>query len=666
MPTTYTRKGTSSRGEWSEVALNNAVKAIEQNEMGVNAAAKAFGIPPTTLKRRLKSNYFSKGSMGKPSLLGRENEKKIVAHIKKLQSRGFTPTRDSVRSMAYNLAETLKLKHNFNSETKQAGYDWLTSFLARNSELSIRQSEGVSIARAKGLNKKVVANYFKLLGDVLKDNGLFDKPGHVFNMDETGLQLNNKPGKVIAIKGSKNVTSVTSGEKGETISVLACVSGEGTFLPPVSIMKGKNLKQEFCDGMPPGAEVKMSQKSGYVNAELFFDWLRNHFTPRKPAGKVLLLLDGHTSHTSCIEMLEFAEQNDIVLMSIPPHTSHWLQPLDRAFFKSLKSNYYSACNTYMTNNPSRKITRLQFGTLLSSAWGKSANVDNGISGFKTCGIIPFELNAIPDYAFLSETNDSTQVQTEPATETRESEMSRPNKPALAKKANPVLSKKANTRPTPISDPPATARPSLMHDPLAVPGPSSKPDAQFVPFAECSNQPNTSENLTPSKILELIHPVPCASKLLTLKRRAQTVSTVLSSPENILCLKKKKEEKDLIIKIKEEKKLEREKKKLEQNEIKKNGKCTSKMKRPKLRIKKEATSSSECDDFDIDEICNDNLYESEWEEDECVGCGENYSETKKKKTGSSVWCAPGGVMKAVQDMKTSVITAESKNSTRRKM
>lgn len=85
-------------------------------------------------------------------------------------------------------------------------------------------------------------------------------------------------------------------------------------------MKGKNLQQELCDGMPHGAEVKMSQKYGYVNAELFFDWLRNHFTPRKPAGKVLLLLDGHTSHTSCIEMLEFAEQNDIVLMSIPPHS----------------------------------------------------------------------------------------------------------------------------------------------------------------------------------------------------------------------------------------------------------------------------------------------------------------------------------------------------------
>nr|XP_022906536.1 uncharacterized protein LOC111418265 [Onthophagus taurus] len=400
MPTKYNRKGTSKRGDWSEESLVNAVKAIKQNEIGVNAAAKAFGIPKTTLKRRLKSNNFSKGSMGKPSLLGTENEKKIAAHIKKLQSHGFTPTRDSVRYMAYYLAESLKLVHSFNTERKQAGYDWLLSFLSRNPQLSIRQAEGVSIARAKGLNRETVDNYFQLLGNVLRENNLIDKLGHVFNMDETGLQLNNKPGKVIAIKGSKNVTSVTSGEKGETISVLACVNGEGTFLPPFCIMK-----------------------------------------------------DGHTSHTSCIEMLEFADNNDIILMSIPPHTSHWLQPLDRTFFKSLKSNYYSACNSYMINNPSRKITRLQFGTLLRLAWGKSANVDNGVSGFRTCGILPFEPKAIPDYAFLTETNESTQVQPEQIT---------------------AATKSSKTNNASASDQPAVARLSFTNEALAVPGPSSTP------------------------------------------------------------------------------------------------------------------------------------------------------------------------------------------------
>lgn len=556
MPTTYVRKGTSKRGEWSEDSLQNAVNAVEKNEMGVNAAAKAFGIPQSTLKRRLKSHNFSKGSMGKPSLLGTENEKKVVTHITKLQSRGFTPSRDSVRSMAYYLAESLKLKHNFNHELMKAGYDWLSSFLTRNPELSIRQSEGVSIARAKGLNKKTVDNYFQLLGKVITENNLFDKPGHVFNMDETGLQLNNKPGKVIAIKGSKNVTTVTSGEKGETISVLACVSGEGTFLPPFCIMKGKNVKQEFSDGMPPGSEVKMSQKSGYVNTDLFFDWLKNHFTPRKPTGKVLLLLDGHTSHTSCIEMLEFAEKNDIILMSIPPHTSHWLQPLDRAFFKSLKSNYYSACNSYMMNNPSRKITRLQFGTLLNSAWGKSANVDNGISGFRTCGIIPFEPNAIPDYAFLSETGESTQVQ--------------PEQMAIASTTEPSTPGNASA-----SGQPAFVRLNFTNEDLAVPGPSSRPDTQTYPvcLVEDRNELNDKMEIeTPSKLLNAIHPVPSVNKLQTLKRRAQTVSTVLSSPENITFLKKKKEEKDMKVRIKEEKRNERERKKLQQKASKKKGKC----------------------------------------------------------------------------------------------
>ncbi|KAL3279312.1 hypothetical protein HHI36_016820 [Cryptolaemus montrouzieri] len=35
-------------------------------------------------------------------------------------------------------------------------------------------------------------SYFQLLYAVLEENGLFDKPGSIYNMDETGLQLNNK------------------------------------------------------------------------------------------------------------------------------------------------------------------------------------------------------------------------------------------------------------------------------------------------------------------------------------------------------------------------------------------------------------------------------------------------------------------------------------------
>lgn len=409
MPTLYKRKEGTRRGEWSQENLIKAANAVKENTMGVNEAAKAFSIPKTTLKRRLKKQSFEKGPLGPTSVLGVEVENKLVTHIKKLQSVGFTPCRDSVRSMAYELAERMKIPHKFNKENKKSGYDWLTAFFARHPNLSIRKSEGVSVARAQGMDRKTVSEYFDLLEKVLIENDLIDKPGSIYNMDETGLQLNNKPGEVVAIKGSKNVTSITSGEKGETISCLACCNGEGTFLPPFCIYKGKNKKAEFSDGMPPGTEIRMSQKSAYVNSELFFDWLKNHFTPRKPFGKVLLLLDGHTSHTSSVEMLEFAEENDIILFSLPPHTTHWLQPLDRSFFKSLKANFYQASNSFIRTHPSRKINRLQFSNLLNVAWSKSANVGNGVNGFKATGIIPFNRDAIPDHAYLVSDIEVTEV-----------------------------------------------------------------------------------------------------------------------------------------------------------------------------------------------------------------------------------------------------------------
>ena len=39
--------------EWSDVSMENALRAVKEGEMGVNRAALEFGIPKTTLKDRL-------------------------------------------------------------------------------------------------------------------------------------------------------------------------------------------------------------------------------------------------------------------------------------------------------------------------------------------------------------------------------------------------------------------------------------------------------------------------------------------------------------------------------------------------------------------------------------------------------------------------------------
>ena len=59
-----------------------------------------------------------------------------------------------MRAIAYELAEELKIPHPIHKKVKKTGCDRLKYFLNQNPELSTRKSDGVSISRAKDVNKK--------------------------------------------------------------------------------------------------------------------------------------------------------------------------------------------------------------------------------------------------------------------------------------------------------------------------------------------------------------------------------------------------------------------------------------------------------------------------------------------------------------------------------
>lgn len=137
----------------------------------------------------------------------------------------------------------------------------------------------------------------------------------------------------------------------------------------------------------------MNKKSSYINSDLFLKWFKEIFLPKKGAGKALLILDGHSSHSNNIDLLEFAEQNNVTLLCFPSHTTHALQPLDRAFFKPLKTYFAQEAKTWMINNSNKKLTRYHISKLIGKAWGKAASVANGVSAMKATGIYPYYPNA---------------------------------------------------------------------------------------------------------------------------------------------------------------------------------------------------------------------------------------------------------------------------------
>jgi hypothetical protein len=74
-----------------------------------------------------------------------------------------------------------------------------------------------------------------------------------------------------------------------------------------------------------------------VTTEIFMAWMEDHFLPRKPSGKVLFFLVGHSSHVSDTDIMEFANESDIVLLCLPSHSTYYLQPFDRSFFQVFKA-----------------------------------------------------------------------------------------------------------------------------------------------------------------------------------------------------------------------------------------------------------------------------------------------------------------------------------------
>lgn len=181
-----------------------------------------------------------------------------------------------------------------------------------------------------------------------------------------------------------------SGKK-EQITVLGCANAIGQSIPPMVIFEGKYLNHEWTKGEVPGTYYGMSGK-GWTDQELFCHWLKDHFLKKRSS--LLLLLDGHSSHFEP-SSIELARENDVIIFCLPPHTTQDSQPLDTSVFGLLKRHWSDVCHQQLQKEPGLVVTKYNFSELFSRAWLRSLTPTNIISGFRKCGIYPFNRNAIP-------------------------------------------------------------------------------------------------------------------------------------------------------------------------------------------------------------------------------------------------------------------------------
>lgn len=102
-----------------------------------------------------------------------------------------------------------------------------------------------------------------------------------------------------------------------------------------------------------------------------------------------------------MESFELCKENGITMLTLPPHCSHRLQPLDVTFFSPLKGAFKSECERFMKAHKLVRITPYDLAGLFNQAYSRVATVGVGVSGFRSTGIYPFNPEIFSDVDYCA-------------------------------------------------------------------------------------------------------------------------------------------------------------------------------------------------------------------------------------------------------------------------
>lgn len=401
MARTYKRKTVT---KYKIEDLKKAVKEVVKGTLTLGKAALKYNVPKTTIFDQLNKTTVIEPKAGIKTLFSVEQERELEEYILKCCRLFYGLTVDKIRKIAFQFAEVNKLRHKFNKNTCTAGKDWYYNFIKRHPNISLRKPEGTSLNRINAFNESEVQIFIDNLIS-LKDKYKFDAES-IYNVDETGIFTVQKNLKILASKRQKQVGKCISVERGIMTTVVCAFSASGKYVPPFFIFKRKRMHDQLMKGSNNNMIAGISD-SGWINENLFCDWLHHfiYFTKASKETPVLLILNNYESHIS-LESFMICRDNGINLITLPPHTSHKLQPLDLTFFGPLKSAYNIERERYMAEHPGRRITQYEVVELFTKAFNRVSNIEKAQNGFKAAGIYPFDSYKFEEF-FSTSTEETT-------------------------------------------------------------------------------------------------------------------------------------------------------------------------------------------------------------------------------------------------------------------
>jgi len=361
-----------------------AIEAVQNNKKtSIRAAAKIYNVADRTIRRRLAGRPARRDTVPNSRRLTDSEEKAIVQYITELYARSFPPRLRGVEDMANHL---LRVR-----DAPPVGKLWAHNFVKRQPELRTRWTRKYDYQRAKCEDPKVIGEWFALVRNVKAKYGIVDDD--IYNFDETGFMMGIIfAGMVVTTSDGRGKAKLAQPGNREWATVIQGVNALGWAIPPFIILAAQyHLANWYTECDLPADWRIATTDNGWTTNAVGLDWIKHfdyHTAPRTKGKYRLLILDGHESHHST-EFELYCQQNNIITLCMPPHSSHLLQPLDVGCFGPLKQAYGRQVEDLMRMHINH-VSKLEFLCGFREAFFVSMTEKNVQGGFAGAGLVPYD------------------------------------------------------------------------------------------------------------------------------------------------------------------------------------------------------------------------------------------------------------------------------------
>jgi len=217
-------------------------------------------------------------------------------------------------------------------------------------------------------------------------------PENVYNMDESGFSIGTINASRVIVNTQIGQRYQANPGRQEWVSVVECISMDGSSISPMIIFKGEKLLSNWIPGGLPKDWVFTCNLKGWTSNDHGLAWLQQVFEPRtrekaqeRPR---VLICDEHDSHVNG-RFIRHCKDNNIRLLVLPSHSSHFTQPLDIGVFSPLK-HYLSAELHHVIQTDIACLFKGEWANGYFKARPKAFTVSNINGSWAGAGLNPFQ------------------------------------------------------------------------------------------------------------------------------------------------------------------------------------------------------------------------------------------------------------------------------------